>query len=144
MSKFAIMIPIPVGIVLCVPLYAVPIVQILHVHSVSLLHFGQSFYQDFPLDCPLCRLHVPVPTMHPLPLIHGIVPWTVLVYLACSCPTYPSPFLDPWDCPMDCLLCPLHVPVPTIHPLPLIHGIVPWTVFCVPCMLLSQLSIPFP
>ena len=93
MSKFAIMIPIPVGIVLCVPWYAVPIVQILHVHSVSLLHFGQSFYQDFPLDCPLCRLHVPVPTIHPLPLIHGIVPWTV---------------------------------------------------FCVPCMFLSQLSIPFP
>ena len=99
---------------------------------------------DCPMDCLLCPLHVPVPTIHPLPLIHGIVPWTILVSLACSCPTYPSPFLDPWDCPMDCLLCPLHVPVPTIHSLPLIHGIVPWTVFCVPCMLLSQLSIPFP
>ena len=151
---------------------------------------------DCPMDCLLCPLHVPVPTIHPLPLIHGIVPWIVLVSLACSCPTYPSPFLDPWDCPMDCLLCPLHVLVPTIHPLPLIHAwdcpmdcllwplhapvptinplplihgivpwtvlvflacscpnyqstsldpwVVPWTVFCVTCMFLSQLSIHFP
>ena len=97
---------------------------------------------DCPMDCLLCHLHVPVPTIHPLPLIHGIVPWTVFCVLACSRPNYPSASLDPWDCPMDCLLCHLHVPVPTIHPLPLIHGIVPWTVFCVPLMFLSQLSIP--
>ena len=73
---------------------------------------------DCRMDCLLCPLHVPVPTINSLPLIHGIVPWTVLVSLACSCPNYQSPSLDPWDCSMDCLLC--------------------------PCVFPSQLSIRFP
>ena len=101
---------------------------------------------DCPMDCLLCPLHVAVPTIHPLPLIHGMSHGLSSVSLACSCPNYSSPSLDPWDCPMDCLLCPLNVPVPTIHSL-----IVPWTVLYVPWMFLSHMSLeccystyPFP
>ena len=98
---------------------------------------------DCPLDSPCvpCMFlsHLSIPFPWSMGLSHGLSS----VSLACSCPNYPSASLDPWDCPMDCLLCPLHAPVPTINPLPLIHGIVPWTVFCVPCMFLSQLSIHF-